>query len=224
MLGSVILQILTSLIVLGMGVMLHRMTNKAAPSLVQTTEGSAFRVKAIPGNSRSPATIKAFISAVLPQLFNMSGKIITDTGETIRDPGIDLDADTTTGTATKVPTASATASMALSEDFRLPFLKNIGALTPPGVFTGRTQVVMVVEQASEPQALADDKWQLTVLAHLNVFNGTGALQKTIPFHREIVVEATTAPLVPEGETPLEQAVYAIRQAGLQITDIREIAR
>lgn len=224
MLAGFILQILTMLLVFGMGRSLHRLSNTSTPTLVQTSDGRAFKANPIPGASRAPATVKAFISSILPQLFNLSGEIVTDDGETAPDPGITLATESSNGSNQKVSTAAAAASFALSSDFRLPYLKKLAELTPPGVFTGQTKVVMVVEQVSEPEEIATGKWKLSVLAHLNVFNGNNALQKTIPFHREVVVESTSAPLMPEGETPLEQAVYAIRQSGLQITDIRAIAQ
>lgn len=77
---------------------------------------------------------------------------------------------------------------------------------------------------SQPQVLEPGTWQLTVLAHLAVFDADNNPQDTIPFHRDVVVQVTTAPVVPRGETPLEQTIYTIRQAGLHITDIRAVER
>lgn len=218
------LQVLTLLMLLGQSVSIYRLHNKKPPTLVQTTDGRAFRTKAISGDERSSEAIKGFVSVMMTQLFNWQGEVTTDSGETIRDPGIAIDAEASSGTSQKVTTASATASMALAPDFRLAFLKRVAELTPLDVFNGRGQVVMVVEKVSEPVQLETGKWKLNVLAHLNVFGANSAPKEIIPFNREVVVEATTAPLIPEGNTPLEQAIYTIRQAGLQITDIRPIAR
>lgn len=221
LLCTLTLQIITLVIIAGQGFAIRALNNKQAPSLVQMNDGYAFRAKAVPADFRTDETIKAFVTGTLIQLFNWRGSLPVAEGEPLRDPGIDIE---TTAGSQKVTTASATASFALAEDFRLPFLQRVADLTPPGVFTGQTQVVLVIDAVSEPEELEPGKWQVTVLAHLNVFNSRNALQETIPFHRDIVVAVTTAPLVPEGETPLEQAIYAIRMAGLQITDIRPIDR
>jgi hypothetical protein len=221
LLGGLGTQILTLILVTGQGMAIRRLNDKPPPSLVQMQDGSAYRVRPVAASNRTPAVIQYFTTTTLTQLFNWNGELVEADGQRIKDPGIDIETDE--GTA-KVTTASMTASFALSEAFRLPFLQRVAALTPPGVFTGNTQVVLIIDRVSEPQELAPGKWQLSVLAHLAVFTGGSSPQTTIPFHREITVEATTAPVVPEGETPLEQAIYSIRQAGLVITDIRPLER
>ncbi|NEQ47553.1 MAG: hypothetical protein F6K00_30020 [Leptolyngbya sp. SIOISBB] len=214
-------QILTLIVIGGQGLAIRRLHDKQPPSLVQMTDGHAIRVQAVAAEQRTPAVIKVFTSNAMTQLMNMSGTLPDTEGDRIQDPGIDI--ETPNGTA-KVTSASMTASFTLAEDFRLPFLQKLAELTPPGVFRGTTQVVLIIDTVSEPEEVAPGKWQLKMLAHLAVFNGGQAPQQTIPFNREITVEATTAPVVPEGETPLEQAVYAVRQAGLMITDIRPLER
>lgn len=225
------LQSLILLIVIGQGFALRRLNNKPVPSLVQLSDGKALRVKPTPAQQRTPETIKVFIATTFTTLFNWRGEITNVAGETIRDPGIDMaitsGGDQDAGDETskqKVTTATATASFALSSDFRASFLTKVAELTPPGVFTGRQQVVMVIDQVGQPIELSTGRWQVDVLAHLNVFDEANTPQQVIQFNRQVVVEATTAPFVPEGESPLEQAIYNIRQAGLQITDIRPIAR
>ena len=221
LLGCLGMQILTLILMAAQGLAIRRLYDKPSPSLVQMQDGSAYRVRPVAASHRTPAVIQYFTTTTLTQLFNWNGDIVEADGQRRQDPGIDIATDE--GTA-KVTTASMTASFALSEVFRLPFLQRVAALTPLGVFTGNTQVVLIIDRVSEPQELEPGKWQLSVLAHLAVFHGSTSPQKTIPFHREITVEATTAPIVPEGETPLEQAIYSIRQAGLVITDIRPLER
>lgn len=177
-----------------------------------------------------------------------SGNQMRDPGIALSTVSTDTGTDTETGSSSskigtkvgsaKVATSSAMASFALSEDFRQAFLERIATLTPAGVFTGRQKVVLVIDQISEPTELnaatagsgsnsttdPAKKWQLNVLANLTVFDGNNAPIKTIPFNREIVVETTSVPTLPEGDSPLEQAIYNIRAAGLHITDIRPISR
>ena len=219
--GSLIVQVLTLGVVAVQGFTIRRLYDKPAPSLVQTSNGQALRVRPVPATERTDATLTAFTASILPQIFNWQGTIPGPDGEEIPDPGIKVPASSG---QKKVTTATASASLALAEDFRLSFLAKTAELTPPGVFTGDAQVVLVIDQVSTPEELEPGKWRVDVLAHLSVFDADNNPRETIPFNREIVLEATTAPLVPEGESLLEQAVYTIRQAGLQITDIRPIDR
>ena len=212
-------QVVTIAALAAQGLAIHRLGRQTPPTLVQTHSGLALRVRPVDAAARTPATVKYFIASMMTTLFNWSGKLPTADDDTARDPGIDI--KTASGTK-KVPTAAWGASLALSADFRLPFLAQVADYVPAGVFRGQEQVVMAIDQISEPEPLAEGRWKVTVLAHLNVFNQSLTPTQTIPFHREIIVEAVNAPIVPEGETPLEQAVYTIRQAGLQITSIREI--
>lgn len=219
--SSLIAQLLTLAVVAIQGFAIQQLYSKPAPSLVQTSDGKALKVRPVPATERTPSTLQSFTTSTLTQTFNWRGTIPGPDGKEIADPGIKID---TPSGSKKVTTASASASFALAEDFRLPFLSRVAELTPPGVFTGDTQVVLIIDQIGTPEELKPGKWRLDVLAHLNVFDANNNPRETIPFNREIVVESTTVPLVPEGETSLEQAVYTIRQAGLQITDIRPIDR
>jgi len=204
---------------------LNRLSHQKAPTLVQMQDGQAIRVAAMGSQERSPETIRRFINDTLLLMFNWSGSLPATTAEEASQPKADpgLPVEIERGKR-KVATASWQASFAFSEEFRQDFLQRVAELTPPEVFSGTTQVVIVVNHVSEPEAVGEGRWKLDVVAHLYVFSETNALGDAIPFNREVFVEAVTAPAVPDGETPLEQAVYSIRQAGLQIYAIRELQR
>lgn len=218
LIASLGLQGLCLIIVILQGFSIRQLYAKAPPTLVQTTSGQAFKVAPLPANERTTETISVFIASIFSELLNMDGTTVAADGAVMTDPGVDI--ETPQGSKT-VTTASTVASFALSAEFRLDFLRRVAELTPPGVFSGQTEVVMVIDQISTPESIAPGQWKLDVLAHLNVFEN-GSPRDIIPFHRQIVVEATTAPLVPEGDTPLERTIYNIRQAGLHIIDIRDI--
>lgn len=224
-LGSVGLQLVILVFLFVQAGALSRLSRQAAPTLVQMQDGQAIRVGAMEAQDRTPETIRRFVNDTLVLMFNWSGSLPAATAEEASqpqpDPGLPVEMDRGKG---QVATASWQASFAFSEDFRQDFLKRVAELTPPGVFSGTTQVVMVVNHVSEPEVVGEGRWKVDVVAHLYVFDETNALGEAIPFNREVFVEAVTAPAVPDGETPLEQAIYAIRQAGLQIYAIRELNR
>ncbi|MEO0488014.1 MAG: hypothetical protein AAFZ49_00475 [Cyanobacteria bacterium J06659_2] len=224
-LGSVGLQLLILCFLFLQAGALSRLSRQEAPTLVQMQDGQAIRVAAMGSHERTPETIRRFVNDTLVLMFNWSGSLPAATAEEANqpqpDPGLPVEVERG---KRNIATASWQASFAFSEDFRQDFLMRVAELTPPGVFAGTTQVVMVVTHISEPEEVGDGRWKVDVVAHLYVFNEDNALGEAIPFNREVFVEAVTAPAVPEGETPLEQAIYTIRQAGLQIYAIRELER
>lgn len=217
--GSICLQVFNVLVVIVLALTTYRLATKSSPTLVQTGTGQPLRVIPMGSNQRTNETLKTFTATALYQLFNWAGTVKDSAGDNIPDPGVDV--ETPTGTS-KVTTPAMVGSMALAEEFRLSMLTKIAELTPRGVFNGQQKVVLVIDQMSEPEPLDAGSWEITVIAHLNIFNSSNALQKTLPFHRVVTLQATTAPLVPAGDTPLEQAVYSMRQAGLEITSIHEL--
>lgn len=224
-LGSVSLQLIMLVTLFRQAGALSRLSRQAAPTLVQLQDGQAIRVGAMAAQERAPETIRRFVNDTLVLMFNWSGSLPATTAEQAQQPQADpgLPVEVERGQR-QVATASWQASFAFSEDFRPAFLKRVAELTPPGVFSGTTQVVMVVNHVSDPVAVGEGRWRVTVVAHLYVFDDTNALGEAIPFNREVFVEAVTAPAIPEGDTSLEQAIYQIRQAGLQIYAIRELER
>lgn len=224
-LGSVGLQVVILMGLFLQARALSRLSRQDVPTLVQMQDGQAIRVSPMGSRERTPETIRRFVNDTLVLMFNWSGSLPATTAEEAAqpraDPGLPIDVERG---KRNIATASWQASFALSEDFRQDFLKRVAELTPPGVFTGTSQVVMVINHVSNPESVGEGRWKVAVVAHLYVFNEANALGQAIPFNREVFVEAVTAPAVPAGETPLEQAIYRIRQTGLQIYAIRELER
>jgi len=224
-LGSVGLQVVILMGLFFQARALGRLSRQDVPTLVQMQDGQAIRVSPMGSRERTPETIRRFVNDTLVLMFNWSGSLPATTAEEAAqpraDPGLPIEVERG---KRNIATASWQASFALSEDFRQDFLKRVAELTPPGVFTGTSQVVMVINHVGNPESVGEGRWKVAVVAHLYVFNEANALGQAIPFNREVFVEAVTAPTVPAGETPLEQAIYRIRQTGLQIYAIRELER
>jgi len=223
-LSSVGLQVIILLVLFMQAGALNRLSRQDAPTLVQMQDGRAIRVGAMGAQERSPETIRRFVNDTLVLMFNWSGQLPAsgdNAGQPMADPGLPIGTD---NGKRQVATASWQASFALAEAFRQDFLQRVAELTPTGVFSGTTQVVMVINHVSNPEVVGEGRWKVDVVAYLYVFDDSNALGETIPFNREVFVEAVMAPAVPEGDTALEQAIYRIRQSGLQIYAIRELTR
>lgn len=226
-----ILQILVLFLLLIEGVWLDRLSRKPPPSLVQLVDGRVVRVTAIENFDRTPATIKHFVGETMALMFNWSGTLppASDSGQKNvpqPDPGVPIKTDVIGSGQEKVTTPSWEASFALSESFRAEFLKKLATLTPRSVFSGGTQVMLVVTHLSEPQQLKPGEWKVKMVANLLTFEQGDNTGKAIAFNKDVYVHAIdTPPLpLPEGVSSLHRTAYQIRQAGLEIYAIRDLQR
>ncbi len=202
--------------------------NKKPPSLVQLANGQSFTTAPMGDKDRTPAVVQRFTADTLTRLMTWTGKLPAvantspNTLQTYQaDNGVDI--KTEKGNQ-KVATTTWQASFAISEDFRPELLKKIAELTPPEVFTGQTQVVLITQEITAPVLIAPGKWKVTIVANLQVFSQDNSVGKAVPFNKEVFVQAIdTAPLT-AGATPLEQVIYEIRQARLEIYAMRDLPR
>ncbi|MBW4637861.1 MAG: hypothetical protein KME05_06435 [Gloeocapsa sp. UFS-A4-WI-NPMV-4B04] len=193
-LGTGIFQILILLLLLIEGVWLQRLSRKPPPSLVQLVDGRVVRVTAIENFDRTPATIKHFVGETMALMFNWSGTLppASDSGQKNvpqPDPGVPIKTDAIGSGGDKVTTPSWEASFALSENFRVEFLKKIATLTPRSVFSGGTQVMLVVTHLSEPQQLKPGEWKVKMVANLLTFDQGDNTGKAIPFNKDVYVHS-----------------------------------
>ncbi|MGK7878130.1 MAG: hypothetical protein AB4426_33935 [Xenococcaceae cyanobacterium] len=193
-----------------------------APTLVQLTDGSAIVSVPVDVGERAPKTIQRFVSDTFYLMFNWSGKLpsasLEDAKNPISDSGVPIMVD---GRKFKIATSSWQGSFAFAEDFRTQLVQKIAKMTPQQVFDGKMEVILVIDRISEPQVL-ERGWKVDVVAHLNLFAKANALSEIVPLNKEVFVEVVEVPAVPKGNTPLEKAVYSIRQAGLQIYAMRDL--
>ncbi len=149
-------------------------------------------------------------------MMNWSGTLPPNTTEDVRlpkpDPGIDI--RSLTNARGKVASGAWQASYTLSEDFRKEFLKMLADITPPGVFRGKTQVVLIPLSIQSPVKIAEGKWKVKMIANLTVFDQGSNLGEVIPFNKEIFVRAVEAPESPNKLDGIAAIVYQVRSSGL----------
>lgn len=128
----------------------------------------------------------------------------------------------------RLPTTAYLASFLLQgktkssgSSFREESRKAIAELTPSGVFSGNTRSTILISYVSEPRTIAPGKYEVDMVATRNVIDQSGQIEE-IPFNRTFTLETVDIPRSPLGKdaTDVERAVYNVREAGLEITDIK----
>jgi hypothetical protein len=196
------------------------LARRPVPSLVQLVDGHSISAEAVDPSQRTPEVIQQFVKTSMGLMFtwNSQGQPAdTTTANTPADQGVPIGHG-------RITTTSWQASFALKEDFRTAFLDQVAAITPPGVFNGSAQSVLNIETISTPRELQAGYWQVDMVAHLLIFDPTHPQGLAVPFNKSLFVQAVepaTDPL-PEISTPLQKAVYRLRENGLEITEIRDL--
>jgi hypothetical protein len=202
-----------------------RIARQKPPSLVQLETGQAIAVAPLGNKERTPQVISTFVVQTLTLMMNWSGKLPPQTVKEASNPKVDEGVPIKLDRGTKKVTTSAwTSSFALSEDFRPNFLHKIASLTPQSVFSGKTKVILVPLEVGVPEKLAEGKWKVKLIANLVTLSEGDNVGKTIPFNKEVFVQAVEAPPPPPSATDLVKAVYQVRQSGLEIYGIRDLSR
>ncbi len=202
-----------------------QLNKKPPPSLVQLETGKAIQVAALGNRDRTKQVISRFVSDTMTLMMNWSGTLPPDTVEEnakpLQDKGVDIGQHESRGS--KVPLGAWQASYALSSDFRSEFLKKLASMTPPGVFKGTTQVVLIPLSIQSPTKIEEGKWKVKMIANLNVFDQTNNLGEVIPFNQEIFVRAVVAPSSPINISNLAEVIYQVRASGLEIYAMRDLS-
>ncbi|NJR19919.1 MAG: hypothetical protein HC785_32530 [Calothrix sp. CSU_2_0] len=201
-----------------------QLNKKAPPTLVQLETGSAIKVAPLGNRDRTSPVISRFVSDTMTLMMNWSGYLPPTTVEESAKPktdiGINIGERRLRGN--KVTSGAWQASHALSEDFRKEFLKMLASMTPPGVFKGSTQVVLVPLSIQSPIKIEEGKWKVKMIANLTIFDRGNNLGEVIPFNKEIFLRAVEAPESPANVSGLAVVVYQVRASGLEIYAIRDL--
>lgn len=229
------IQIFMVLLMIFQGGQISRLANTPAPSLVQLVDGRAIQVSAKDHLEREPETIRRFVSDVMTMLFTWSGTLPPQNLQEAKvprpDPGVEI--TSVSRGNDRIATQTWESGFALSEDFRKEFLQSIAVLTPPSVFGGtsnlamRTQSLLIVRNVSEPRSVTEGKrgdWVVSLVANLVILSSRDPTGNAIAFNKEIFLRAVDTPELPlpDAATPIQQAVYRMRQAGLEIYKIRDL--
>ncbi len=184
-------------------------------ALVQLENGKSIIAHQADSYERDPKLIKNYAKQVLSLLFTWNSNISNSES---KDPGIRL------SNGEKVTTGTWEASFAISEKFRVPFLKGVAKLTPDEIFSGKAQSVLTFEHISNPTTIDRGKWKLSIVANLLIITASHPEGIILPFNKTIIVEAievSTDPL-PSETSAIQKAVYQLKEKGLQITEIRDL--
>jgi hypothetical protein len=201
-----------------------QLNKKPPPTLVQLETGSAIKVAPLGNRDRTPQVISRFVSDTMTLMMNWSGNLppttVEESAKHKTDTGINIGERRLRGN--KVTSGAWQASHALSEDFRKEFLKMLASMTPPGVFKGKTQVILVPLSIQSPIKIEEGKWKVKMIANLTIFDRGNNLGEVIPFNKEIFVRAVEAPESPANVSGLAAVIYQVRASGLEIYAIRDL--
>jgi hypothetical protein len=214
------LALLLQLIILGNVVSIAR---KPAPSLVQLSDGQAIKVKAIGSTERSLEVVQNFTTDSLIMLMSWTNEVPAIKGQAkATDQGFMVK----TKTGEKLITLGTfQASFVFSDKLRDELVKILAEMTPPDVFKGTVKTALKFQHVTVPVSIEQGKWRVNVIGTLLQYQtGRGDTIK-IPFNKEIIVQSIDTPSIPAGgkfSNELEAVVYNIRQAGLEITSMKDM--
>lgn len=220
---SLIASAINLLLLMSLVIATFQVAKRPETRLVQLVDGRSVLTEPIDHLERSPETIRLFTRNALSMMFTWNA--ITQAPDaagvvqTMTDQGVDVAG----GRAT---TKSWQASFAFSEDFRGPFLQAVAGMTPPEIFTGKAQSVFNITTLSDPLKVEDGEWVVEVVGNLIIFDQQSPRGRAIPFNKEIYLRAVDPPAdpLPKDASPIQQAVYQVRSAGLEITEMNELMK
>jgi hypothetical protein len=198
---------------------LRQIANSKAPTLVELSDGESIRVSPINSDERSAATITYFVGQTMMGLLSWNAVPQNNNESPLRE--LKLDTGVQAG-ANKITTNTWATGFALSEDFRAPFLQEIGNLTPPDVFSGDTQSILKINFLSEPKKLRRGQWSVDMVAEVIVFGSSKMLGEPIKFNKTIFVRAIDTPSLPKVSSTVQQTAYRVRKAGLEVYKIQDL--
>lgn len=199
-----------------------KIANSKTPTLVELSDGESIRVSALSNSERSPQAITYFIGRTMTGLLSWNAVPKVSTEENVdATKKLKLDSGVQAGSH-KITTNVWATGFALSEDFRAPFLQEIGNLTPPDVFNGSTQSILKVSLLSEPKKLRKGEWSIDMVAEIIVFQNSDMVGAPISFNKTIFVRAIDTPTLPNVSSDFQQTAYRVRKAGLEIYKIQDL--
>jgi hypothetical protein len=212
------LSLLVQLVVLGTAIGIAK---KPAPALVQLSDGGSIRVQAVGSTDRSLKVVQTFTTDLLTLLMSWNNEI------PLKD-GVKTDLGMQVATASgekRVTTQTFQAGFGFSDNLRGEILKIIAEMTPPEVFQGSTKTSLKFQQVTIPLQIEPGKWKITVIGTLIQFQRGRADTVKVPFNKELILQAIDTPALPQDgkfANELENAIYNIRQAGLEITSMKDV--
>lgn len=219
--GTLALQVLNLFLSSGSTLGVWSLAHKPAPAMVQLLDGHSVAMEPLDHNARSPELIRQFVETSLGLMFKWNTALPasqeSEDNSPPQDPGVAIEGK-------RITTVSWQASAVFSENFRTPFLEEMARLTPQEIFGGNTQGLLNFTSISDPKPIAAGKWQVDIVANLMIYDAAHPVGRSIPFNKSIFIQAVepaTDPL-PESSTPIQKAIYQMRQDGLEIIEIHDL--
>ncbi|MBA3920209.1 MAG: hypothetical protein H0X31_00300 [Nostocaceae cyanobacterium] len=219
-LASLVIQVILLLLLTSTFGNVSKLAKSQTPNLVELVDGTSARVVPLSHDDRSPQAISQYVGKTMVGLLSWNS-VQQTLGSYDPSSKQELDRGVQAGER-KVTTATWASSFGLSEDFRATFLTELAKLTPPDVFTGKTQSLLLVRYLSSPEKIGDSKWKQDLVANLVVFQQGDQVGKGIQFNKTIYVRSIDTPDLPHIATETQKAAYKVRKDGLEIFKIQDL--
>lgn len=208
---------LQTLLVLFLSVKVNDLTTRKT-TFVQLVDGRAVAIREEAGTYRTPDLVKNVVRQWTILTWTWDSKL---PGTSKPDAGQKVGNDRLTTTAYLASFLLQGKTKPNGSSFRAESRNAIAQLTPVGVFSGSTRSTILISYISEPRTVAPGRYEVDMVATRNVIDQSGQIEE-IPFNRTFVLEAVDIPQSPLGKdaTDVERAVYNVREAGLEITEIK----
>ncbi|QLE59720.1 hypothetical protein [Nostoc sp. TCL26-01] len=219
LIGNVVILTFLLLIELVNFLGLVKIANSKAPTLVELSDGESIRVYPISSDERSPEAITYFVGQTMTGLLSWNAVPQNDAESPLEKLKLDTGVQAGQG---RITTKTWATGFALSEDFRAPFLEQIGKLTPADVFQGSTQSILKVSFLGEPRKLKESRgWTVDLIAELIIFKGGNVIGEPIAFNKTIFIKAVDTPKLSKQYSDIQKIAYQARKAGLEIYKIQD---
>lgn len=208
---------LQTLLILFLSVKVNNLATRKT-TFVQLVDGRAVAMREEAGIYRTPDLVKNVARQWTILTWTWDSKL---PGTSKPDGGQKIGNDRLTTTAYLASFLLQGKTKSNGSSFREESRKAIAELTPAGVFSGNTRSTILISYVSEPRTISPGKYEVDMVATRNVIDQSGQIEE-IPFNRTFTLDAVDIPKSPLGKdaTDVERAVYNVREAGLEITDIK----
>lgn len=197
-----------------------RLANKT-DAYEQADTGDVYQLTRIDSAGRTPEMIQAFALKALMLLFSWPGPQPNHLGQIEPDKGLQVDIGDDTF---RVPEQVVASSFLLEPGLQEAMLKRIAEVVPTDYFGGDVEVLLTIDEITLPKKTkVSGEYEVTVVGNRYTIRERTLPGSRKPFNKIITLRTTTAPVHPVGDTPIARKVYGVRQAGLLITNIRDIS-
>ncbi len=193
--GTFSLHLFTLLLLMFHGRMLQQVKRKSVPQiLVQLADGRVITADAKNNLDRDRQTIRRFVGEIMTLMFTWSPKL----------------------SSTVVWDVT---SQLLRNDFKRKFTQQFNNFE----LESPEENVLVIQRISQPELISTGKWKVEIFAHRLIFSRGDNLGKSIPFYKQVLIEATDEIIsLPNYPTGLNLAVYRLGEARMRIYNICDI--